>query len=116
MSNPIDWIGRLSRWRSVYATWQLGARDSDDAEGEAVADQRELTLNLRAEVNALSLLLVAKGVFTREEFFDELQRCSHELCRQNERRFPGFRTSDNGVEIHDSLARDTMASWVRERI
>jgi len=58
----------LGKWRSLFAGWQLGTRSTTDPECQAVKDHREVTILLRAEVNALTGLLIEKGVFTGEEF------------------------------------------------
>ena len=60
-------LNLLAKWRSVLAGWQLGTRTSDDPECRAVRDHREVTLILRAEVTALTRLMIEKGLATREE-------------------------------------------------
>lgn len=49
---------RLTRWRTLFAGWQLGTRPKGDPECDAVADHRELSVLLRAEVTALTGLLL----------------------------------------------------------
>lgn len=111
MSNNINWIERLGKWRTVFAGWQLGTRPRGDPEGDAVRDHRELTMALRSEVNALTGLLVDRGVFTAEEFTARFQdECRH-LCEQYERRFPGFKATDFGMQMDLHIARDTMHGW-----
>lgn len=68
----IDWLNRLCKWRSILAGWQLGTRADTDPECQAVRDHREVTLLLRAEVNALTQLLVCGGVFTEEEHYRQV--------------------------------------------
>lgn len=97
----VDWLNRLGKWRSVLAGWQLGTRADTDAECQAVRDHREATLMLRAEVNALTQLLVAKGVFTEEEHYRQVSEECRLLCKAMERRFPGARAIDIGMEIYD---------------
>lgn len=111
MTNAIDWIQRLGKWRTVFAGWQLGTRAKGDPEGDAVRDHRELTMALRAEVNALTGLLIAKGVFTAEEFTARMQDESKHLCESYERRFPGFKATDDGLTMDLHIVRDTMAGW-----
>jgi hypothetical protein len=111
MSGKIDWLQRVCKWRSVFTGWQLGTRAKGDPEGDAVRDHRELTIVLRAEVTALSALLMKKGVFTIDEYVAELQNEARELSLSYERRFPGFKAADHGMDINVEIARDTMAGW-----
>lgn len=107
----IDWINRLAKWRSVFAGWQLGTRPDTDAECRAVRDHREVTMLLRAEVNALTILLVEKGVFTREEHATQLQEEAQYLCAAYEKQFPGFKATDDGMDIDLQKAANTTCTW-----
>jgi len=109
--SKVNWFERLGKWRMVFAGWQLGTRPKGDPEGDAVRDHRELSMALRAEINALTALLVAKGVFTTEEFTDQLQNEAQHLCQLYERKFPGFKATDDGMSMDVAIARDTMAGW-----
>jgi hypothetical protein len=111
MSSEINWLIRLAKWRTVFAGWQLGTRVQGDAEADAVRDHRELSLALRAELSAVTALLLAKGVFTRDEYDQQVQECAEALCRSYERRFPGFKAVDDGIAVDLVIARDTMAGW-----
>lgn len=111
MSAQINWIERLGKWRMVFAGWQLGTRPKGDPESDAVRDHRELSMALRAEVSALTQLLVHKGVFTAEEYTEQVQQEARHLCRAYERRFPGFKATDTGMDIDAHIARDTTAGW-----
>lgn len=107
----IDWLQRLCKWRSVFTGWQLGTRAKGDPEGDAVRDHRELTIMLRAEVSALTCVLIKKGLFTTEEFRTQLQDEAKHLCEAYERRFPGFKAVDVGMTMDLHIARDTMQGW-----
>lgn len=54
-------LQKLCKWRSVFAGWQLGTRPDTDAECQAVRDHREVTMLMRAELSALTALLIEKG-------------------------------------------------------
>jgi hypothetical protein len=111
VAKSINWIERLGKWRTVFAGWQLGTRPKGDPECDAVRDHREATMALRAECNALTGLMVERGIFTAQEFHDRFQsECQH-LCGEYEKRFPGFKATDYGLEINPTIARDTMAGW-----
>lgn len=106
-----DWINRLARWRSVFAGWQLGTRLDTDAECQAVRDHREATMLMRAEVNALVVLLIEKGVFTEKAYRDQIQVEAKYLCESYERRFPGFQATDHGLSIDPQKAANTTRTW-----
>jgi hypothetical protein len=107
----INWMERLGKWRTVFAGWQLGTRPKGDPECDAVRDHRELSMALRADVNALTALMIRKGVFTAQEYTDQLQEEAKHLCAEYERRFPGFKATDYGLEMNIQIARDTTAGW-----
>jgi hypothetical protein len=106
-------INRLAKWRSVFAGWQLGTRPDTDPECQAVRDKFNTMISLRVEVNALTALLVRKGVITEAEFMTQMiDECEfmHEVY---ERRFPGFRATDDGMHLELPLAAETMRGWKR---
>lgn len=104
-------LNRLAKWRTVFAGWQLGTRSSEDPECQAVRDHRETTIVLRAEVNALTELLVQRGIFTRNDFMQaNINECEM-LNRDYENRFPGFRATDIGIDIDVQKAAKTMKNW-----
>ncbi len=109
MSGPAT--QRLAKWRVLFAGWQLGTRPKGDPEGDAVRDHREITILLRAEMNALLGLLVAKGICTAEEFTVALEREADLLSADYARRFPGIRAADHGLEFVPHIAADTMRGW-----
>ena len=109
--STINWMERVAKWRTVFSGWQLGTRVKGDPESDAVRDHREVTIMMRAEVNALGVLLANKGVITADEFTAQVQEECRLLCEAYERRFPGFKATDYGLEIQPAIARDTMAGW-----
>lgn len=112
-TEKIDWPNRLAKWRMVFAGWQLGTRAKGDPEGDAVRDQREGQLLLRAEVTALVGLMMKKGVFTIDEYMEEYSDEARLLCEQLEKRFPGFTATDYGMEIDMRVAEahGTTKGW-----
>lgn len=102
-------LQKLAKWRSVLAGWHGGSMGLDTPGCQALRDEAEIRLMLRVEANALAGLLLAKGVFTREEYTAALIAEAAILDRDMERRFRGFRTTASGVEITDTaLMLDTM--------
>lgn len=104
-------LNRLGKWRNLLTGWQLGTRPKGDPEGDAVRDHREATLIQRAELSALSQLLIDKGVFTPQEHCDEIERQADLLSTALEARFPGIRATDHGLEIDMAQAVQTMRGW-----
>ncbi|HEX3640142.1 MAG TPA: hypothetical protein VHV10_02505 [Ktedonobacteraceae bacterium] len=66
-------LNKLTKWRSVFASWQLGTRVKGNPEGDAIRDHREVTILLTAENSAFIQLLLNKHVFTLEEFEQRVQ-------------------------------------------
>ena len=102
---------RLCKWRQVFAGWQLGTRLSGDPECQAVRDHREVTICLRAEVNGLTKLLVDKGIATAEEVSAIFEAEAQHLSEQYERKFPGMKAMDWGIEMKLPEAAETMKGW-----
>lgn len=103
-------LNRLAKWRMLFAGWQLGTRTKSDPEAEAVRDHREATLLLRAEVYAISALLIAKGVFTPDDLHTQVGREAEELMALLERRFPGVVAHDAGLRL-DKRVLPWMKGW-----
>ena len=83
-----------------------------DPEAAAVRDAAEQRIMQRVELSALASLLIKKGVFTIDEFNEELIVEAAALEKALERRFPGFKAQDNGMDVNLALARDTMHGWL----
>ncbi len=102
---------RVAKWRSVFAGWQLGTRLADDPESRAVRDQREVLIMLRAEVNAMTALLIEAGVMTTRTFTEQLILELEHLDAEYARRFPGMTSTDEGIAYQLPLAAETMKGW-----
>ena len=104
-------LNRLGKWRMVFCGWQLGTRTKEDPEAQALRDHRELTLLLRAEMSAVTGLLLKRGTFTLEEYQAQLTQEADQLNLDYQKRFPGFKADDQGMVMNAAIARDTMAGW-----
>lgn len=104
-------LNLLCKWRNVLAGWQLGTQALGDPECDAVRDHREQTLIMRAEVSALVGLLVKKGVFTIEEFQDQLLEEAQAYSEMYAAKFPGVTATDFGVKYDARVATQTMRGW-----
>jgi hypothetical protein len=80
-----------------------GTRESD-----AVRGHREVTLLLRAEVTALTGLLLRKGVISQEEFEKALAEEAVQLAEDLAKRYPGIRCNDEGLTLNTAQALETM--------
>jgi hypothetical protein len=101
----------LTKWRSVFAGWQLGTRSKEDPECQAVRDHREVTILMRAELSAMLGLLVKAGVFSREEFQRKMIEEADALNTMYEKRFPGMKANIDGIEMDIAKASETMKGW-----
>jgi hypothetical protein len=101
-------LQKLGKWRTVFASWQLGTRHGTDPECAAVKDHRELTILLRAEVTTLTRLLLEKGVCTQEELQAVLLEEVDALDRAYEGRFPGFQSTADGMVMDVQRASETI--------
>jgi hypothetical protein len=104
-------LQRLTKWRNVFAGWQLGTRPKDDPEARAVKDHREVTILLRAEMNALLALLIEKNVFTLSEYQTALLAEALQSDQDMESRFPGYKSTDWGMSIDAEKAAVTTKGW-----
>lgn len=105
-------LNKLTKWRALFAGWQLGTRSIEDPECQAVRDHREVTLLLRAEVSALVSLLIESGVFTEKDWHDALYREAVQLDKDMEGRFPGASTSEMGLHFDVSRGGE-IQSWMK---
>lgn len=102
-------LQRLCKWRRVFAMWQLGrSAPFEHPTFKAVADHREVTLLMRAELSALSNLMVKNGAFTSEQFFGQMAVEAEHLCRAYEKKFPGIRADDTGLVMDMPAAGETL--------
>jgi len=102
-----DALNRLAKWRTVLAGWQLGTRPKGDPECDAVRDQQEGRLLMRAELSALTQALFKKGIIKKEDFFEALTEEAEALSVIYEKKFPGFKATDDGVSIDVKVAAQT---------
>lgn len=107
-----DELNRLAKWRTLLTGWQLGTRPKGDPEADAVRNHRELSLILRAEVSALVAVLHEKNIIAPAEWDYYLAVEAKALSQSYEKKFPGWRAIDDGLEMYDAkAARETMQGW-----
>lgn len=101
---------RLAKWRSLLAGWQVGTRPKGDPEADAIRDHREVTLLLRAEVSALTRLLLENTSVTQEQLLKAFTEEYEMLDKDLENRFPGAKSSDEGM-VFDKRAMEWMSEF-----
>lgn len=104
-------LNRLCKWRTIFASWQLGTRSWGDPECQAVRDHREVTMLLRTEVNALTQLLIDKGIIIADEFSAQCDAEAELLMDAYERQFPGVKATDTGLVIEPAKAHGWMKDF-----
>lgn len=103
-------LNTLTKWRTLFAGWQLGTRPKGDPEGDAVRDHRELTILLRAEVTAIAALLIRKGVLSLDEWTSALADEARALNYDYEEKFPGVTADESGLQM--DLEKIRQAGWM----
>jgi hypothetical protein len=98
----------LGKWRSVFAGWQLGTRNADDGPTRAVKHHRELSMMLRVEVNALTKLLLDKGIITQVELTEAIGEEAEALSAAYAELFPGLTATEQGIHYDIERAGYTM--------
>lgn len=101
-------LNKLCKWRNFFVGWQLGTRTRDDAEAMAVRDHREVTIMMRAELNALTNALIKKELITIEQFNESLLQEAGFLDAAYQKSYPGFSTREDGLVMKMPAAADTM--------
>ncbi len=66
---------------------------------------------LRAEVSALVCLCVEKKLFTVKEYEKALDAEAEYLSTAYQRKFPGARATDTGMNLNAALWVDTTKGW-----
>lgn len=104
-------LNKLAKWRIVFASWQLGTRTDEDAECRAIKHHLELSIILRAELNAVIFVLLEKQVVSEDDWAAAVLGAAERLDADYQALFPGFRTTQDGLSINGAIAKDTMAGW-----
>jgi hypothetical protein len=101
-------LEKLAKWRKFFASWQVGTVPAGDGRYKAVADHWELSILMRAELSALTGLLLRKGVFTEQEHRDALELEARQLDHDYEESYPGWRSLPEGLHMRMPEAGETM--------
>jgi hypothetical protein len=99
---------RLAKWRTWLASWQMGTQLDGHGPTKAVKNHHERTILLRAEVNALTALLIDKGVFTERELTEQVILECEMLAEQFSKAYPGVSAAGDGLSYLLPEAGETM--------
>jgi hypothetical protein len=110
-AKTLEALNKLAKWRTVFAGWQLGTRPKGEPESDALRDHRELSMLLRVEVSALTRVLIDNGYMTEAEWDDHLLTEAVELDAAYQKKFPGMRSTDDGILVFDG---ERVAEWMDE--
>lgn len=98
---------RLCKWRTVFLGWMLGTVPKSSPGMQAHKDRIDGHIMHRVEINALTELLIRKGVFTLDEFMLQIvEECGHKQL-EYEAMFPGYKATDTGLSIDPQIAVET---------
>jgi hypothetical protein len=110
MSNLMAALNKLCKWRNVFTGWHLGSLPKNAPGVPTMRDLQDFRLIARAELNAITAMLVAKGICTSDELRESLAAEALAFDAKLEAIFPGYRATDDGIEIFDTrLAQETNA-------
>lgn len=95
-ARPVNWVNRIRHWRTHIAQLVVGPAHGTPpfAALEHMAEQQLLQ---RIETNAIVGILLTAGIVTKEDAGAIMQLEAQKLEAQLERRFPGFRATDEGI-------------------
>lgn len=104
-------INRLCKWRSVYTGRILGTVPKGNPQGDGFRDLFEKLLIQRAEMSALTALLIEKGIISRDEMTSAVGEEAKFLADALETVFPGMKATDDGITYNLAEAIKTMEGW-----
>ena len=104
-------LNKVTKWRTIFASWQLGTRGAYDAECNALKDHREVTMLLRMEMNAMLGLLKKNGIITEEDWTGAMIEEAKLTDADLEKRFPGAKSSEGGMVLNTSEFMETCKKY-----
>jgi hypothetical protein len=107
MSDMLAALNRLCKWRSILTGWHIGTQGPHVPGVQAMRDLQDFRLITRAELTALTWLLMEKGIITKAEWEAAVGREANELERMLQQKFPGYRATDTGMIITAAVAAET---------
>lgn len=102
---------RLAKWRAVYTGRIAGTRTADDPVAIGYRDLFEKVLLMRAELNAVTSLLLDAGLINPEYADRAFGREYEQLADALADVFPGMTATDEGINLHLPDAAEAMKGW-----
>lgn len=105
---------RLRQFGRLAASRLFGTLPTTSGRYKAVVDEWERSLLLRAEMNALVLLLVDKKVVTSAEWTARVVEEIRALADAHQKLWPELTTDEVGIHVHDAqafAARSKSEGW-----
>lgn len=104
-------LQRLAKWRGHFAGWLLGTRSRSDPQSQWARNTAEGMLLIRAEVNALAVMLIDNGVLDQEKFTIQIGQEAADLDKKLSEKWPGVTSRDDG--LHYDLEKVNAAGWMK---
>ena len=100
-------MNRVVQWKEILANWELGTKDDTDGTYRAVQDAREGDIRRSVKLEALTELLLARGLIRPEELIEKQIELAVRLDQAYEAKFPGAKATRDGIEIDDDVYAET---------
>jgi hypothetical protein len=105
-------LNKVCHWGMLLAGRIGGTLRAEDPRSKGYRDLFQKYIALRTEVSALTHVLVKRRIITTDEFARQIIVEATELDKIYEAQFPGFITTDDGLEIVDvEKASAVMKGW-----
>jgi hypothetical protein len=101
-------LNRLAKWRKFFVSWQIGTRELGDREAAAITHHVEMSILMRAELNAVIKLLIDTGTVTSGELEDAITVAALALSETYAKAYPGWAATDAGMTMKMPDALNTM--------
>jgi hypothetical protein len=105
-------LNRLNHWGMLLTGRIAGTLRADDPRSKGYRDLFQKFLIQRAEVNAITAILLEKGITTREDLTKRITDEATHLDQLHEQQYPGVRSTDSGLDFYDLPKVQTwMKGW-----
>lgn len=103
---------KLCKWRMLFCGKWMGTASRTNTQAQCIRDVFSQLVLVRAEVNAITKILVDKKVVSHEEFCQVTIKEVELLDESYKQEFPGFESTSYGVQSTDiKLAAKTTEFW-----
>ena len=96
-------MNRVVQWKEILANWELGTKDDTDGTYRAVQDARDGDIRRGVKLEALTELLLSRGVIRPEELIEKQIELAVRFDKSMEDKFPGAKATDDGIEVDEDV-------------